>query len=186
MVRNLIAGISFFMFAGSAAMPAQATTIAYEVSAVPSASQSYVYTYHLSGQFGDGDTLNLLFDAAHFANVSLDWSSLAGVKPDWLALDGAVEPLPLLPADGLLQLLALAEIHETDGTFRIAFDWSGAGLPGAQPFELIDSAGNLFLTGVTTGFTPTDPNEVPEPGTVLLLAGGAIVLLRHARRRPLS
>ena len=186
MIRKFLAGIGFFMLAAGAALPAQAGTIAYEVSATPSASQSYVYTYHLAGQFGEGGSLNLLFDAAHVANVSLDWSSLSGIQPDWLVFDGAIEPLPALPADGLLQLLALANIHETDGTFKVAFDWSGAGLPGAQPFELIDSAGNLALAGITTGYTPPDPNGVPEPGTVLLLAGGALVLLRHARRRPLS
>lgn len=186
MIRNLFAGLGFFMLACSAALPAQATTIAYEVNAAAPASQSYVYTYHLTGQFLAGSAVNLLFDATNFANVSVDSGSLSGIQLDWLVLDGAIEPLPALPADGLLQLLALADIQEAGGTFRVAFDWSGAGSPGAQAFELIDSLGNPSLSAVTTAYAPPDPNAVPEPGTLLLFPAGALILLRRTRRRPLS
>jgi hypothetical protein len=184
MIRKLTAAIGFVALAAAAALPAQAGTIAYEVAADPSAVHAYVTTYHLNGGFDDGSAFNLLFDAGRYTNVSLDWSSLSGIQPGWLALDGAIEPQPALPADGLLQLLATTPIQEHDGTFRVAFDWIGAGLPGAQSFELIDQAGNLAFSGTTTAYVAPGPNPVPEPAPALLLAGGAVLLLRQVRRRP--
>lgn len=185
-MRRLMVVLCLFMLATGATLPAQAAVMTYQVEATAPDTQSHTYTYRLSGEFDAGSMLNLLFGAGSYANVSLDWSSLSGLNAGWLPLDGAIEPLPGLPADGILQLLALSPIHESGASFRVDFDWTGTGLPGAQAFELIDSMGNLAQTGTTTLFVPTDPGQVPEPGTALLMLGGALFLVRHARRRPLS
>lgn len=185
-MRKLIAGIGFFILASVAALPARAATIKYELNATPTDPLPYSYTYHLGGQFDAASMVNLLFGAGLYTNVSLDWSSLSGLGANWMALDGAIEPNAGVPADGILQLFALADTNEADATFRVGFDWSGPGRPGAQAFELIDSFGNLALTGTTTEFMPPVPGQVPEPATALLLMGGAGLLLGHLRRRPLS
>jgi hypothetical protein len=65
------------------------------------------------------------------------------------------------------------------GPFTITFDYLGLGTPGSQAFsiDLFDSNGNL-ISNVTTGFTTPLSQTVPEPATgLLLLAGGAAVVV---------
>lgn len=56
--------------------------------------------------------------------------------------------------------------------FSVSFDWLWIGSPGSQYYEIVDP--DTFAT-IDSGYT------VPEPGTVVLLGLGAVVLRRRRR-----
>ena len=74
--------------------------------------------------------------------------------------------------------------------FEVEFDYSGAGAPGAQFFEIYDSAFNLLDTGWTVPAS-VSPVVIPESSSwTLYLASGALIQAlrslakrRHARNR---
>ena len=55
--------------------------------------------------------------------------------------------------------------------FTVSFDWLGTGLPGSQPFEIINP---LDSQTIDSG------NTVPEPATLLLFALGTIFLRKKS------
>ncbi len=104
--------------------------------------------------------LSIGFALGEFSALSLD-----GVAPppaDWDVL--VLQPDAQLPADGLFDALALTQPAASSGPLEVAFVWSGAGVPGAQPFVLYDDAFATTRSGTTM--------LVPEPTTGLLVLLG--------------
>ncbi len=85
-----------------------------------------------------------------------------------------VQPEPLLHFDGYYDALTLGSgipVGQSVGGFSVAFDWLGAGVPGPQPFDIVDPDTFATLhTGTTT----------PEPAGLLLLA--SLLLVRRPPR----
>ena len=61
--------------------------------------------------------------------------------------------------------------HSVDG-FAVSFDWSGAGEPGPQFYQIIDP---VTFDPIDSGMT------VPEPATLLLLGLGGVCVRRRCR-----
>lgn len=134
----------------------------------PGAPNRMTLIYHLGDALAAGAGLNLIFDARLFA----DLDPLTPASGDWFAY--AAQPVPAVPLDGVASFLALNSVA-AHGQLEVTFTWLGAGMPGTQPYELVDDQFNVVVGGHTT---PTSP--VPEPPTALmLLLGAALVALRH-------
>ncbi len=93
---------------------------------------------------------------------------------DWSEL--IAQPDLVLQADGFYDALSLtggiAPGSHVFG-FSVAFDWLGEGVPGAQPFEIIDPQNFHTLYSGTT---------IPEPACAVLLLAGATAFARRGRR----
>ncbi len=92
--------------------------------------------------------------------------------------------IPLLPSGTANLLWQVAVIPAQDNTslansFPVSFVWLGTGTPGAQPFEVFDADFFVIDTGSTS---PFGAPAIPEPGSLLLVAG-ALGLLGWRNRR---
>lgn len=85
--------------------------------------------------------------------------------------------------DALAEVNALAP-DELLGGFSIDFQFLGANSPGSQFFELLDALGTTVLG---SGFTqPMTAIDVPEPGTLGLLAAGLLFGWRRRATRAMT
>jgi len=86
-----------------------------------------------------------------------------------------IQPEPVLEDDGAYDARALGlgiEIGHTARPFAVSFNWLGDSLmPGSQFYEIIDPK---TLQTVDSGMTQI----IPEPGTMVLLGLGGLVLRR--------
>jgi hypothetical protein len=104
------------------------------------------------------------FDYSLFANLAL--ATPDPPAGDWDEL--VVQPAPGLPDDGYYDALGVSGgIAMGSGVagFAVEFDWLGEGLPGSQPFDIVDPE---TFDIVFSDFT------VPEPGTWGLLLVGML------------
>ena len=183
--RHLLLSLWLLLLAN----PAKAIIIDYDLTSLGGDSYRYDYTVTNDGSLGVGVALEwfaILFDSALY-----DESSLFIVTPDppasgWdeLILASGVGVHPAYDAFALTG--GIAADASVSG-FAVQFDWLGAalgaGLPGAQPFEIYDP--NTFDV-LATGSTRVTSTAVPEPGTLALLFWGAVVAsATWLRRRPL-
>ena len=77
------------------------------------------------------------------------------------------------------------------GLFHVTFDYSGAGTPGSQAFEIYDSNVNLTDSGNTVLHQScTDPNgctpPMPEPSELVLLTTGILGFFGAFARKRMS
>ena len=159
----------------SAAAPPTATSasVAFQAEDLPDPGGEDVWRYRyvpsdLDLQADEG--LAVRFDPDLYGVLS---GPVASDVSDWSAI--SIQPDPLLPDDGSLDLRALVPQPATDGTFQIDFVWKGEGTPGAQPFVVYDAQ-----------FEPVEIGQtVPEPGAALAgaTALALIAWLRRRRRR---
>jgi hypothetical protein len=138
------------------------------------------YAYRALGfDFSRDQGFSIFFDTALYATLG----EPVPVGPDWDLL--ALQPDPLLAADGLYDALALVDHATVDVSFRIAFTWLGGPTesPGSQPFDIYElDANGSFLRTIATGTTV----PVPEPGTAALLALGVLGSAFWQRQRLVS
>ncbi len=101
--------------------------------------------------------------AATQTPVSSSWSELVSQPDEWISLDGFYDALNT--TGGIAP-------GANDGYFAVNFDWLGDGVPGVQPFEIIDSVTFETLYSNVT---------IPEPTTLFIIGVG--VILCGSRRR---
>ena len=153
---------------------AQAVQLTYRAVDL-AASDFWRYDYTLSGTFAEFEGVTLLYAPANYETLSILMAPGLDAFVSFLG-----QPDPVLDADGVLALTAVRDVGATESfSFSVRFHWLGAGVPGAQPFELFDSTFQKVGGGQTT------QPPVPEPGTlVLMLVGLAALLARGLRRAP--
>jgi hypothetical protein len=176
---RLLGALALISFAGSV-VPSEATLITFEVA--PVAGNTFEYRYVV-----ENDTLGVeieefavYFDVDLFRNLRMPTAPTT----DWDA--EIFQPDPMLPDDGILDVLALMGGIAPGtglGVFTVWADFLGAGTPGRQPFEVRDPG---TFDVLDSGFTVPAGGPVPEPAT-LWLAGlgiGALGLRRKATTAP--
>ncbi|MGR8932360.1 MAG: hypothetical protein ACU836_17160 [Gammaproteobacteria bacterium] len=89
---------------------------------------------------------------------------------DWDVI--AIQPDPLLPADGLLDAISLASVPALPEVFNIDFIWRGSGTPGSQPFEVFNDNFDIIASGRTV---PLGITHIPEPGIIWLMLAGLLM-----------
>lgn len=155
-----------------------ATALSYETVDVPDmivGVDRLKYIYHLDGTFATFYGFNLIYDSAHYADLDV----VVPLDPS-LWFSSITAPDPLVPLDGLLSYMALADIADASTTFEVEFSRTGTGPPGSQPYELFDDSFNIIASSRTT----TLATNVPEPPTLSIMFAGLFLLLRLVMRRP--
>lgn len=156
----------------AAAFPAaQAADIAYTATSLGGSSWRYDYVVTNTDLPGL-DEFSIFFDRASFSGLAVSatpsgWSSIA-LQPSE-TLDGVFDSLAL--NNSLAPGASL-------GGFSVNFTFLAQGVPGAQPFQIVDPFdGNAVLqTGMTIA-------AIPEPQALALLLAGILPTAWWARRR---
>ena len=163
---------SLWVVASLLATPAGAVVVTYaatDVADTVSGEDRWRVRYVLDEfPFDAGYGFTVYFDPDLYADLV---ASPAHPNADWDAI--TVEPDPDLGADGLYDAEALADAPAIDVSFVVTFRWLGAGVPGAQPFEVRDPS--LATVDGEVGTT-----VLPEPAP---LAASAAALASLATRR---
>lgn len=128
------------------------------------------YKYLLTGSFTKFSGFEVEFDARSTA-----WIDPDPVAPNANWAVSTVPALPQVPANGLYSALALQPTASTSLSFEVTFVRKGSGVPGAQPFSVLDENFSLLQSGMTT--------PVPEPRAYVMLGVGLLMLVDRARRR---
>jgi hypothetical protein len=146
--------------------------VSYSVTNVGGTQWRYDYT--LAGPYLYGNDLSVYFPVA----TSLNLSDLATGGTDWSTF--VFQPDSQLPADGEFDMIANISNPSLAPVFRVVFQWSGSGTPGAQSFTLYDSSFNAMGTGITQ----PSVTAAPEPASLVLLSLGLAGLWLIVRKRP--
>ena len=133
------------------------------------------YTYSVRNQALEGpiEEFTIWFDFGLYENLTV-------ITPDppasnWNEI--VIQPEPYLQDDGFYDAFALGagiDIGEMVTDFSVSFKWLGSDEPGPQYYEIIDPG--TYET-IADGWTM----PIPEPGTLVLLGFGAMVLARRKR-----
>jgi len=167
----------FVFFAPSLVLAGPVLIINYQ--AIPISSSLWQYDYAVSYApgsqlLGQYEAFDIFFDFTMYANLQ---NAVAGANWDPLVL----QPDTGIPADGVFDVMANVSQPPLPDVFSIQFDWLGGGVPGSQPFSLVqyDAAGNLVSGPYSPG--QTTPSSLPEPGTLPLLSLGLAGFLVSGR-----
>lgn len=161
----------------SLSAPAHAVTIEYQASDLPNAvgdPDLWRYVYRVTATFAAFSGFNVLFDPKLYSQLQ---DPPPAPNAQWNVL--TAPPDATLPADGLYTAIAQQASASLADAFTVDFVWLGAGAPAAQPFEVFDDSFNIIATGQTVA---PGASAIPEPGSLLLLAGALGLLARRARR----
>jgi hypothetical protein len=182
MSRRFLSTLGGVVMLSAIAAPASATLVEYDVSNISGDTWRYDYTVTNDSLSSSLDEFTVFFQLGEYQDISFG-----------LAADGwdplAIQPDPLLPDDGYYDALALIEglaPGATLGGFSATFTWLGTGTPGSQPFDIVDPITIATLDSGMTRLRGTSepPTSVPEPGGVVLLAAGLIIVaMRRMRLR---
>lgn len=155
----------------------QAVSIRYQASdlrVTVSGQDLWRYVYQVSGNLTAFSGFNVLFDSTLYGSLE-DFP--VAPNADWIS--STSQPVSSLPADGLYTAIAAQDNASLADPFTVSFVWLGTGTPGAQTFEVF---GADFLVIETGSTSPFGAPAIPEPGSLLLVAG-ALGLLGWRNRR---
>jgi hypothetical protein len=144
-------------------------TVTYDTAQLSASRWQYTYTVDNTALGQPVNEFTIWFGHDAYGNLAL--ATLNPPAAAWNEL--VIQPDPLLSDAGYYDALALAGGIPVGGGvsgFAVQFDWLGTGLPGAQPFDIVDPQTLQPLYSGTT---------VPEPAGLLLLALAGLL----ARRR---
>ena len=166
--RAMVVGLAMALGAGRAG----AVTIQFLATDLPDmgTGDRWETQYFVSGQsFPSGYGFSILFPVGSAEHLQVLPTHSA---TDWDAI--AIQPDPMLASDGRYDAQALVANATLATVFSVAFDWTGAGSPGSQAFQIYDGSFSTIAVGETV--------PVPEPEGLALLASG-IGGLALGRRR---
>ena len=141
---------------------------------------SVAFSVTNTGEPAPVSEFTVYFAEGLFANLAV-----TGSPSTWDSI--VIQPDSGLPADGFFDALVLdqadaLENGESQSGFSMTFDFLGAGIPGALPFDFLDANFTVIASGRTT--LPDDGGgTIPEPETWLLVVGAIAVSLRVPLRR---
>ncbi|NLE59091.1 MAG: PEP-CTERM sorting domain-containing protein [Planctomycetes bacterium] len=161
--------LALFLAAISAESLAVPVTVSYELTSFGGERYRYDYDVTNVSLAGSIRELTIWFDDALYRNLVL--ATPDPPAANWSEL--VVQPAPSFHDDGFYDALAIGggiAVGDHVSGFAVEFEWLGTGLPGSQPYDVVDPV--TFQTQYAD-FT------MPEPATLALLAGG----LAFARRR---
>lgn len=150
--------------------PAVATIISFDLIDLGGDSFEYVYTIENDTLQVPIEQFTIWFDELLYDNLQI--TTQTPLANDWSEI--------ILPATGFgvplgydaLELAGGVGLGQSVEGFSVSFDWLGTGLPGSQPFEIINPVNSQTIDS---------GNTLPEPATVLLLGLGVVILKRkHA------
>jgi len=159
-----------------------ASTISYELQDLGLNSYRYVYTVANDGTLPGGSAIQLfdiLFDPALYQEASLTISSDPILAADWTQQIFASAPGIPAAYDVLANGSGITLGQQLSG-FAVDFIWMGAGLPGAQVYEIYDSSTfDLLESGTTI-------SSVPLPGAGLLMASALVLMTGFLSRKKIT
>lgn len=162
--------------ASGASITATYRNIADVVAGVDRWEVEYLVSGHA---FGAGEGFTVYFDFSGYSNLEVP---PLPTHPGWDVLLVQPETLPV-GLDGLHDGLAVVANPPVGDPFVVRFDWSGAGRPGSQTFEIyLSDPFSVLEEGQTSVvYAPSDPG-VPDSGaTHLQLGMGAMMLFAWAQ-----
>jgi hypothetical protein len=151
-----------------------ATTITYDLANLGGNRWEYTYSVANDSLISAIEEFTIYFNLGSYDNLTV-----GSTPADWDAI--RFNPDPDIPDDGAYDALALFQgiaSGSSLGGFSVSFDWLVAGIPGSQPFDVVNpSPWGVLDSGWTVPSTP-----VPEPGTLLLLGPTLIGLIGFGKR----
>ena len=167
----LVAGL-FLFFAGlSFGTPSEvdlASKIWFEVSEVGGGRWEYTYDVTNVDILAGVWEFTIYFAAGLYDGLAVETDGVLAATWDEIVWD-PIDRLGIAGGyDALAELFPIGPSMTASG-YSVSFDWLGEGAPGSQYYEIIDP--DTFET-VDSGWT------VPEPGMILLLGFGAMVIRR--------
>lgn len=180
------AALAVALWAGSAG----AIKIEYTLTDIglPGTDYRYVFNVINDGSLGAGVAVqwfDIEFPGPNYlAGSPYDEFSLAIVTGDppasaWLEQTlGSVPALQAATYDAAAVGAGIA-VGASQGGFAVEFDWLGAGVPGAQEFNIYDPVSGFIVESGWTVEAPPAPTPVPAPLALLGLGLGLLVAQRR-------
>ena len=169
-----------WLMLGAALFPfsmAQATVVEFDATSLGGNLWQYSYTITNTSPSLSFNELTVYFDYGRYSSLSL-----LAAPVGWDPI--VIQPDTGIPADGYYDVLNLSgplAPGESISGFSVSFSYLATGVPGAQPFDLIDaSTFALVYAGTTSAATVA---AVPEPETYAMMLLGLGILGVTARRR---
>ncbi len=172
MKRGVFAGVILGCLLATAAFSTPKTEIQYETTNLGSGKWQYTYDVRNISLTEEIKEFTIWFGIGSYDNLTI--TTLDPPASNWDEL--VWQPEPFLGDDGGYDAQAKGlniGVGENVQGFAVSFDWLGTGNPGSQYYEIIDP---MDFHTIESGYT------VPEPGTLLLLGFGSLILHRRNRK----
>lgn len=178
-IKNSCVLFVAFVFSCSA----KAAIFSYDLQNLGGNQYSYTYAIENNGSLAEGASITefqLLFDPMQYDELSLNFSNNGAFSADWVSQ--FLTSAPGIPASFDIYTLGNGiPVGERISGFSVAFTWLGAGLPGAQEFQIYDAN--------TLGLLESGSTEVIQPVPLLpayalfLTALAGIRLVANQKKR---
>jgi hypothetical protein len=177
---------------GMLALHAANAQVTYTATDISGSTWEYDYTVSNSVLSSNLTEFTTFFTLGEYSNLVTETS-----PGNWSPI--AAQPDPSLPADGFYDALALDSGLASGGSqsgFSVQFTYLGAGTPGSQLFNFVDSSSFATLYASQTTLSPggsgSGPTTVPEinpssfvSAMTLLLGALAVMRGRRLSRNPM-
>ncbi len=145
-------------------------TIVYDLNQTDAATWKYTYEIRNDLHAGPLKALTIWFDPVIYSDLII--TSSPDVQANWsegilLSVPGLGNGYDVFGDDGVI------DVGGAVGGFSVSFKWLGEGMPGPQLFQILDPV---------TFETTYEGMTVPEPGSLVLMLGGAALFRRRRMR----